>query len=256
MNKKIFIDLPYSRVLKLELPGLISSTLAIVEKYNPTTMHIDGMYQKLKEQETNSKKLSEITASHPLSSELNDLWKKLQNNVNGFRHAAESLNGSSTFSEQSAKIIPVLNQYLKLFRKGNRNKKEQQILQFVDAIKSDAELQTVLNVVNMKTFTDEMEGIILEINQKTAVRRKTWSEKMIKDRLELRNDVIGALTNLFKAIELAKVEYTDVDYMPMINELNEMLVSYQTNIKTRFTLREQAKKTTVASSTKTTATAE
>ena len=82
------------------------------------------------------------------------------------------------------------------------------------------------------------------------------SEKTIEDRRALKTSIVTALTNLFKSIELARVEHPDVDYMPMINELNQLLVSYHSLIKNRITRSKNlAKKTTVASSSTTTATA-
>jgi hypothetical protein len=71
---------------------------------------------------------------------------------------------------------------------------------------------------------------------------------------EVKTTLGSALTDLFNAITLAQKAHPELDYMPMVNEINVLLGSYQSKIKARMTRYKNAT-TTAASSTTTLATA-
>ena len=103
---------------------------------------------------------------------------------------------------------------------------------------------------------DELLSTQHTINLNTSLRREALSVKILEDRKALRKRIVVALRNLYTAIELASVEHPDVDYKPMVNELNRLLVTYQAIIRSRLTRsRTMAQKTAVADSDQTKATA-
>ena len=72
----------------------------------------------------------------------------------------------------------------------------------------------------------------------------------------IKKSAVKALNNLIVSIELGKIKHPELDYEPLINELNAFLGQYQSLDKTRRTISKKAaeNKKTVASSTTTTAT--
>ncbi len=254
--KNILVYIPYNRVQKLELPDIVMGTLAIVEKHDPKAMFVEGMFKLLQEEIPNVAKLSEIYNGHPLTPELIKLREQSNKIVQSILKKSGSIQNISSLSAQAAVIAPVVNRYLNGISRENQKAKTERVSQFIATTESDINLKTALETVGLKVYVDELVLVQQTIALNTNMRRISMSEKTIEDRSALKTSIVTALTNLFKSIELARVEHPDVDYMPMINELNQLLVSYHSLIKNRITRSKNlAKKTTVASSSTTTATA-
>lgn len=254
--KNLFFSFPYQRVQKLELPEIVTGTLAIVEKYDTETMFIDGMYRLLKAEMPNVIKLSEITGSHPLSTELIQLRRHRDRIVRSVQKFSDSIRTVPGLSAQAAVIAPVVKRCLNGYFRENLKAKAERIEQLKAAIETDTNMKTAIETAGGKAIVDELFAAHQSIDLNTGMRRVAISEKTITDRKALRKRIVFALQNLFKAIELAGVEHPDVDYMPMVNELNRLLVTYQSLIRSRLTRRRtMAQKTAVADSDKTIATA-
>lgn len=254
--KKLFFSLPYQRVQKLELPEIVTGTLAIVEKYDTEAMFIDGMYRLLKAEMPNVIILSEIIGSHPLTTELIQLRMHRDRIVQSVQKFSDSIRIVPGYSVQAAIIVPVVKRCLKGYFRENLKAKAERVEQLKAAIENNTNLKTAFETAGGKVIVDELMAVHQSIILNTGMRREAKSEKTIKDRIALRKRIVTALQNLFKAIELAGVEHPDVDYMPMVNELNRLLVSYQSLIRSRQTRRRNmAQKTAVADSSQSIATA-
>jgi hypothetical protein len=253
---KLFFSLPYQRVQKLELPAIVTETLAIVEKYGAEAMFVDGMYRMLKAEMPNVIKLSEISGSHPLTTELVQLRKHRDRVVQSVQKFSESISSIPGFSEQAAAIIPVVKRCMRGYSQENLKVKTERVEQFKAAIENDPTLKSAIETAGAKAIVDELLSTQHTINLNTSLRREALSVKILEDRKALRKRIVVALRNLYTAIELASVEHPDVDYKPMVNELNRLLVTYQAIIRSRLTRsRTMAQKTAVADSDQTKATA-
>ena len=255
--KHSITKLPFDRVQKLELPDIVNGTLAIVATYNPEELHIDGMYKLLLAEKPNLQRLSQVNNAHPLTKEIKGLRKDCDSVVVSILEKSRSILRLAVYSEASKVLVPVVNQYFSGYLKLNRSSKNECITQFLNELENIKEVSEASELTGMKVYVDELNELTQTIHAKTSLRRVSSSSKTITNRKELRIKVFNATSNLYNAIELAKVEYPNVNYTPLINELNKLLVPYKSIIKTRKTLNRKAsaKTKTVASSSTTIATA-
>lgn len=238
------------------MPEIVNGTLAIVEKYDPGVLFVEGMFRLLQAEIPNVVRLSEIYKGHPLTTELVSLREKSERIVKSILKKSDSIKYISSLTAQATVIVPVVNRFFKGTLKENLKVKAERVSQFLTAIENDANLKTAMQIAGLMVYVDELVSLQQTIETNTNKRRVAMSVKTIEDRRELKTSIVTALTNLFNAIELARVEHPDVDYMPMIHELNNLLISYHSLIRNRKTRSQNlAKTTTVASSTTTTATA-
>jgi len=255
--KHSITKLPYDRVHKLELPDIVKGTLAIVATYNPEELHIDGMYKLLLAEKPNLERLSKVNKAHPLTKQINGLRKECDSVVVSILEKSRSIQRLSIYADAAKVLVPVVNSFFSGYIKLNRSSKTECITQFLKELENISEVSVASELTGMKVYVDELKDLMQNIHAKTGQRRVSSSSRTITNRKELRINIFNATSNLYHAIELAKVEYPNVDYMPLINELNKLLVPYKSIINTRKTLNRKAsaKTKTVASSSQTIATA-
>jgi len=119
-------------------------------------------------------------------------------------------------------------------------------------------MNAALVTLGLNVYFGELKVCQQSIKQGESLRIEIISVRIKQNTLIAKEKIANAVSNLLDAIELAKVEHTEIDYMPLINELNVLLNSKQTMLKSRVTRSKNSianKTTTVASSTTTSATA-
>ncbi len=255
--KKNIVIIPFDKVQKLELPEIVNGTLTIVEKHNPEELHIEGMFNLLQAETANVQRLSEVYNSHPLTPVIREMRNQSDKIVLAILAKSRTIQVLSSLSSAAAEVKPVVERFFKGFRTINRPSKNERVTQFLEALENDVNLATAIQTSGLKIYTDELKAIQQNITLNTTQRRVSSSVKTIKNRKAMKIGIVTATTNLYNAIELARVEHSDVDYMPLINELNKLLVPIKSSIRTRTTLnsKKAAKTKTVASSSQTIATA-
>ena len=85
-------------------------------------------------------------------------------------------------------------------------------------------------------YVDELKTLQATIEQTSDTQVETKSvNKQTIDARTVKADVGEAVTDLLNMIEVAKKENKELDYTALINEVNELLKPYQTDIKSRST---------------------
>ena len=109
-----------------------------------------------------------------------------------------------------------------------------------------------MTVLGLATYIDELKVYQQNVNQGESHRKEVLAIRPKFNNKNAKLRVITAIEHLLKAIDLAKVEHTDLDYMPLINELNVVLGNRRSVIRSRSTRNSNsvANKTKAAESTK------
>ena len=97
-------------------------------------------------------------------------------------------------------------------------------------------MQEAFNELGFQTYLDELLDVnvthcnmFMERNRSVSKRTK-WDDKLI-----VKKNCQAVLRNVFDTIELKQMLYPDIDYNPLIELLNNILVHYNKNINTRET---------------------
>lgn len=257
---KVIVNFSFSRVRKLEFPEILDAILGIVEKHNPEALFIVGMYNLLLELKPLLDILTVRYDRYPIPREFADqrtMRDKLLSAILSHMAAIEKAGVAST-AEQAALAVPYLKRYLVGTTTGNSTVKTGRVNKMLANLEDNAPVTTALATLGFTVYIDELKTCQQSINQNENLRRESLSSRSKATTLVAKEKISNATNNLLKAIELARLEHTDIDYMPLINELNVLLSSKQTMIKSRITRSKNSeanKTTTAASSTTTTATA-
>lgn len=241
----------------LEYPEFATEVLGIVEKHDPETMKIQGVVNLFKEQLLEVDKITVFERSHPITKELILLRNERDMTLSAIGSLSTGFNKVKVpaIKEAALLALPVLNKFLnKIYQNSNfvKNKKIDLMLAEID---SNVELNDAMQTLGLRILLDELRANFLLIVEKQENRRqvKSVTPKLLTKKIIL--NCSSAMTNLFRTIEISQLTEQGVDYLHLVNELNEMLSEYKTLLTQRKTLTQKsATKKTAALSVKTTAT--
>lgn len=252
MKKKVLVIFSLSKVRKSELPEIMNAILAIVEKYDPVALKIVGMYNLLAELRPLLDKLVVQYDGYPNPKEF-DAQRKLRNKllsaILSNLWSVENVE-VTTKAEQAALAVPFLNQYLKGITSVNSSVKNGRVNQLLNNLDNNDSMNDALDTLGFTDYIVQLKSCQQYLNRATNHRREVLAIRPLFNNQDAQTRIVNAIDNLLNAIELAKVEHTELDYMPLINELNVFLSSKQALIKSRETRRKNtvAKKTKAAGS--------
>jgi len=211
------------------------------------------------ELQTSLSVLTNKTVSHPLTKVLKTQRKRRLELISAIVWQGEAAEKAAVTSQAEAVslVVPLINKHLSTLSRENLKVIHQEVQNFLWEFKLNDVMVSAATTIGVKLFIDELKALEDSMAVNITTRRESKSPNRSVNKVELRNNIIDAFSRLLNSIELAKVEHAELDYMPMINELNEFLVIYQALIRNRTTRSKTAaqKTTTVTSSTTTTATA-
>lgn len=255
------LEFSYLYLIRIkEIPGLVNGVHRIVENHNPETLGVKPFFDLLVEQQSQLESFTDPHASHPLTPLIKSDRKRLIELAQAvvIQTKAVEKGKISTMSEASFLIAPLVKKYLANIAQNNSKSSEKLVKSFLIAIADSESLKTASITIGIGDYVGELNLVKGRLDTNSAIRNADNSARRIIKEKNLKPGIIAALTNLLKAIDLAQVQNTTLDYTPVIAELNELFVSYTTLIRGRSTRNKNAviKKQTVASSTTTTATAD
>ena len=259
MKKKILVNLSFIKIRNSEIPEIMNAILAIVEKYDPVALKIAGMYNLLSELKPLLDRLALKYNGYPNPVELKecrDFRDKLLKAILAHMSAIEKA-GLSTTAQQAALALPYLKSCMNGILLENTDTKSARISRLIHGMDEDENLNAAFATLGFKVYTDELKTTQLNFISSMNARIENKTERKGKKAIEAREKITLAIDNLLNAIKLARFEHPEIDYMPLINELNVLIDSKLSMVKSRTTRSKNSaeKTTTVALSPTTTATA-
>lgn len=254
------IKLPFANLKRSNFPEVIDGVLEIVQKHDPATLLVQVMYLKLASFESSLKLFIDYQGRKlPLTEEINELYEKAKNLLYAANYAFKSLKRGSLFDDEEP--LSVVYSSLDVSFNDLYNVSKQTLRKIMDDFHryvENEDFSAAVEKMGLKKYLLEVETVRTEISALELKKVELRAEKKRADLPNLREEIINNYRNLIQAIELAQVEHSDLDYKPLVTELNEFLQPYVIEIKkakTRNLTNQTDKTTAAASSDKTTATA-
>lgn len=257
----MFYKILYSKkhILRNELKSVINTVMEIVEKHDPIALHVETFYKKLQDLEGNLQEYTIAKTKHELTAQINLYRKQRLDTCSSIAMQIKLLKKSRIKSNKEAVqlIIPVVENYLLDLRKLNSVAAVDKVRNFLIKIESSETLVEAANLTGIKDDVTELKSLQSNLVVAEKIRREDNSMRRQRPLKKQRTEILNALDNLLLSIELAKKEHADLNYEPLIAELNEFLVNYQSLKRSRMTRarNEAIKKETVVLSSKTNTTA-
>jgi len=255
----IIISFNSNLIRNNEIPAVVNGVVMIVEKYNPSALGVKPLFDLLVEQQSQLDTFTNSRTSHPLSPSIKIDRKRVRELCGAIVTQCRAVEKAdiSTMSEAAKLILPLVKKYLLNIDKVNSKLAEDKVKNFLIALDKNELTSQASTKISIDLYVGEMKVVQNRLDTNSEVRRTENAEHRVIVDMKLKASILKALNNLMKAIELAKVHTTTVDFTPMIAELNELFIPYRALTRSRSTRNKNAaiKKETAASSTTTTATA-
>ena len=234
MYKTIY-RIRFSKILKLELPVLAKGVIGIVEKHDPETLKIKELFDKLEEQTPQIKRLEVPYGPHPLTEELNELRRIRVALALGILNQLKTVrDGKLAGMQESFKVAqPVAHRYLYKLSSHNNKVALEKVTQFFDSIDEDETLEEAFSTLNLTATLNEMRNVNSILMEQFGKKRKSISERPDDVTSALVKSILFAMNNLFADIELSQIKNQDLDYKPLIDELNVELKAFELLINKR-----------------------
>lgn len=234
---KMITPIPLSKVPKIEYPELINTVVRIVNEYGAETMFVKDTADALKDRLPQLEFLKVSERKHPESDAITALNLKRRNIVAAMVRQTKAVQ-KANLSSQTAQlkvVVPFIEKYWSNYRNYNEKAINSRMKQMLADIDTNEEIKLAIETVGLSMYLNEIRTIETSLHNSREKRRKSKSTVQKVDVKKVKSYVGETLTDLVNAIELARKAHPELDYMPMINEINNVFITCQSGIKAHST---------------------
>lgn len=239
--------IPFSRLLKLEVPQLAKLVLGIVEKHSPESLLIEKAFNDFDLLKPEIESLIVGYGPHPLTPRIDaERQKRLLYATSISFQIRGLVRGYINGTEESVELAKqAVNLYLLNLRATNEEIINEKIDQFLSEIDANEELENAMLALGFSPYIDELRSAHSTLKELVRMRNASISKRPKGVTPVSIKSILEGVKQLFNRIASAKLDNKELDYNPLISELNETLIRYASLIKTRESILKKKKETPV-----------
>ena len=225
-------ELSLSKLLKLHLVSFIRDVIDIVSKHDTKALHIDATFQILIDKAPAIKLLDVPYNGHYLTKEI-AYWNKkcldyasiITSQMRAFYRLNEEENA------ENVKIAyPVVTLYLNYLGQNNRPIIHETIAKFFLYLKRNPEVQEALNQLDLTKYLGKLQSAHKAFKITESKRTELTSQRPTIDSKATQKELQHLLRMFFSQIDHYQNAYTELNYAPLISELNVLISKYSAMI--------------------------
>ena len=234
MNTHLEIRRPaFSRFLKAEVAEFATKTIGIVRERMPEELLIEPVLDPLEALKPEIELLSLRYGIDPDRMKIDNLKSKLMLTISNLKLQVRLI-GKSNADEDLYLIDNFINTYL---RKLNNTKNDkvmmQQVEGFLNSIATDAALDGALDEHGLLIHVNRIKSAFYDLRYAMSLRLEKLASRPTVNTSQIRLRIYTAINNLFKGIEIAQFVNPEIDYKPLVDELNELVSNFRLSIRLR-----------------------
>ena len=231
-----------SSLEQLQMPKIIRGTITAIKNNDVKKLNLEFPLKILEEHQLKINTLDVPMGSHPMTKHT-DFWHKqrvdLASSIMAQAKAIALANLSSTKAEIDI-VLRVVNIHFKNLRKNNRRVIEVLIDIFVKHINRNPIVKNAFAKIGLMLYVDELQlanetYIRLDIKRQSSVGRAQKRDVNKK----ITKEAQAALRSFFEYVEVANRTYPELDYKPLMRELNTLIAEFTNLMKTRATYKKK-----------------
>lgn len=210
---------------KSDFKALFEHIIQIVEKYNPSGLHLEHTYLQVKQVAPLADKLIVTTRKNRLTAEVVNLRDRLNRYVASMRLQVKAMlkyDDEETILA-ATRLQLILKSLFSYFDKRSYPTQQAMILQFFSEVDNDKVLKSAMETLNLIPLYDKMAEVETELYDVYARRRVSNSSRPLLQTETNKRTLYSKLSQLFLAIEAAQIEYPELDYESLVGELNVVI---------------------------------
>lgn len=230
------MKIPFSKLLKIELPRFAERVMGIVEQNNPEKLKIKKLYDFLVAEQPRIDVLIDKPGAHPLTADLRKLRKMRALYISSIRfHLKVVIMEDESGVNKDVKMVrDEINHFLyNLDMSRNEEMYNQKIAQFYATIENNEELSDALMSLKFAPHLEKLKRVHDNMQTVIGAKLRSIAQRPKETTAELTNAVLKATKNLIKQIEIAPLLHPELDYAPLYKEMNQLLSEYRDIINKR-----------------------
>ena len=235
-QKNEIMSIPFSRLLKLEVPQLAEKLIVILEKYDPEVLKFSEMNDLFLAQKPNIDAMTVPYKGHEITPKLKRLRAKLNLEVRSIKLKLELVIKNDPTGEDSQVLVlrTEIPRFLEKFSDSeNEEIKHRKVVQFSNEVTVNAALQTAMDTHGFLSHLDEMISTLNLITEHLGERLASISKRPKVKTPELTKLVTKAMLNVTQEINLQQLKNPTLDYSELIDEVNQQFIKYRTLMNIR-----------------------
>lgn len=225
-------ELSLSKLLKLHLVSFIRDVIDIVSKHDTKALHIDATFQILLDKAPVIKLLDVPYNGHYLTKGI-AYWNKkcldYASIITTQMRAFYRLN-EEEHAEDVQIAYPVVTLYLNYLGQNNRPIIHETINKFFLYLKRNPEVKEALNHLGLTNYLGKLQSAHKAFKKTESKRTELISQRPKIDSKATQKELQHLLRMFFTQIDQYQHAYTELNYAPLISELNVLISKYSAMI--------------------------
>ncbi len=237
MKQVVFISIIFSRMWKSEFRELVNRVVEFLIQHNPEVLNLKYVYDKLVDAQASLHLLRVPFGAHPKSEELSEYRFRRDKLISAIvAHIKVLKTAKTVLNLPNVEIVSkFVMRYLNPIVKSNSSKKTDTISEMFEVLDSDSSLTDAITGLNLKSYFDELRELQLSYIQVISDRSISYTNEQKIETQIVRANAEIALRNVMSEIELMQLKNPELDYKPLIMNLNKTFSSAMAIIKARST---------------------
>ena len=232
-NEKLALQkLPYTKMLKGEIAEYAKRTLDIVGKEDHETLLITPLVNLLSARKPEIDILGIRYGIDPLRSKIMQMRSKMMLTISAFKLQVRLLSKAGIDSDLHH-TQTYIDTYLRSLNALNDKRLSQRVVGFLNAAKTELPFKEALLSLNLMSHVEEIELAHTDMQSVVTKRVNILSQRPDLPTKVAVERVSGAINDLFKGIEVAHLTNPDLDYEPLVDELNQSTAMFRLSIQLR-----------------------
>ena len=237
-------EISLSKLLKLELPQFVKKVTNCIEEHNPEALKLQDALNLLIEQRSKMKLLIAPYGKHPLTDDIQQLHLERLKYVAAINMHMKLLNKVNYEGTESLIITAkaLVYGHFNELRRNNQVTIHQTIIAFFLRLKENPEIKDALVDLGFEHYLNKLEETNNQCYELDMERNRLKSKRLKIDSGAIQKEAQQVLRAIFEQINFYQVTYKELDYGPLIAQLNELIVKFSSLIRTRTTANKTRKR--------------
>ena len=224
----------FSSFLKAEVAEFANKAIDIVDNQNADELLISPVFEPLKKLRPEIDLLSIRYGTDPHRARIELLKSKLMRNVSSLKLKVRLLSKGGIDEDLHA-VKSVIDNYLRYLSAPKKNDKVvvQQVQGFLNEMDTNADFSKGLAAHDLISTVSTIEEALAKYREAIQKRLEFRAQRPAVYTSQIVAKVRDAVHTLFKGIEVAQLINSELDYEPLVDELNELVSNYRLSARLR-----------------------
>ena len=231
----VLLNLRLSKLWKLERVEYVNQVIKIVDEHDPEALKISDMYNLLVARQPEIDQLNVRYRAHPMTVSIQHLRSLRGLHISNILGRLKLVRKEKGDLDGDVKLVRTeIDRHFGNFRSSkNEAIKIQKVDKFNTAVEASQELEEALSELGFTSLMNDLRSVHSRIKSNSELRNKSIAARPQTKTNDLQKAVDDSIVNLFTDIRLAMLRNPEINYNPLIADLNKVTLIFDNYINIR-----------------------